>query len=45
MTAIPDAASIGRPHSWNELHTTAAVLLRIGAVEGHQLVAALREHD
>lgn len=37
--------AIGRPHSWNELHTTAAVLLRRGAREGHQLVAALREQD
>jgi hypothetical protein len=27
-TTVPDAAAIGRPHSWNELHTTAAVLLR-----------------
>ncbi|MER7401046.1 helix-turn-helix domain-containing protein [Streptomyces sp. NPDC000070] len=44
-TTIPDAAAIGRPHSWNELHTTAAVLLRHRAREGHQLVAALREHD
>ena len=31
LTTVPDAASIGRPHSWNELHTTAAVLLRHGA--------------
>ncbi|WP_345661620.1 helix-turn-helix domain-containing protein [Streptomyces venetus] len=45
VTAVPDASAIGRPHSWNELHTTAAVLLRHGANEGHQLVAALREHD
>ncbi|CAL9518957.1 helix-turn-helix domain-containing protein [Streptomyces sp. enrichment culture] len=45
LPTVPDAASIGRPHSWNELHTTAAVLLRHGAKEGHQLVSALREHD
>ncbi|MFC9684696.1 helix-turn-helix domain-containing protein [Streptomyces sp. NPDC056948] len=44
-TTIPDASAIGRPHSWNELHTTAAVLLRRRSNEGHQLVAALREHD
>ncbi|MFI7015479.1 helix-turn-helix domain-containing protein [Streptomyces sp. NPDC050164] len=44
-TTVSDAAAIGRPHSWNELHTTAAVLLRHRAREGHQLVAALREHD
>ncbi|EFL33231.1 helix-turn-helix domain-containing protein [Streptomyces viridochromogenes DSM 40736] len=45
VMTVPDAAAIGRPHSWNELHTTAAVLLRHRAREGHQLVAALREHD
>ncbi|SER83560.1 Helix-turn-helix domain-containing protein [Streptomyces sp. yr375] len=45
LEAVPDAAAVGRPHSWNELHTTAAVLLRRGAPEGHQLVAALREFD
>jgi transcriptional regulator with XRE-family HTH domain len=45
LATVPDAASVGRPHSWNELHTTAAVLLRHGAKEGHQLVSALREHD
>ncbi|KPI26760.1 helix-turn-helix domain-containing protein [Streptomyces sp. NPDC054950] len=45
LACLPDAAAIGRPHSWNELHTAAAVLLRRGADEGRQLVAALREHD
>ncbi|MGW2227793.1 helix-turn-helix domain-containing protein [Streptomyces formicae] len=45
LPSVPDAASVGRPHSWNELHTTAAVLLRQGSVEGQQLVAALREYD
>ncbi|MFI2718145.1 hypothetical protein ACH5AI_17615 [Streptomyces collinus] len=45
LATVPDAAPIGRPHSWNELHTTAAVLLRHGAMEGHQLATALREHD
>ncbi|MFC9507559.1 helix-turn-helix domain-containing protein [Streptomyces sp. NPDC057002] len=44
-TTVPEASAIGRPHSWNELHTTAAVLLRRGAREGHQLVAALRDRD
>lgn len=40
---VPDAAEIGRPHSWNELHTTAAVLLRQGAKEGRPLVALLKD--
>ncbi|MFE0137225.1 helix-turn-helix domain-containing protein [Streptomyces sp. NPDC059037] len=45
MASVPDAADIGRPHSWNELHTTAALLKRRGVKEGSQLVAALREYD
>lgn len=45
VASVPDAAAVGRPHSWNELHTTAAVLMRRGAREGPQLVAALREFD
>lgn len=45
LAAVPDAAAVGRPHAWNELHTTAALLLRHGATEGHHLVIALREHD
>ncbi|MFJ8314029.1 MULTISPECIES: helix-turn-helix domain-containing protein [unclassified Streptomyces] len=45
VASVPDAAAIGRPHSWNELHTTAAVLLRQRAAEGRQLITALREHD
>ncbi|MFD0444019.1 MULTISPECIES: helix-turn-helix domain-containing protein [Streptomyces violaceusniger group] len=45
MASVPDAAAVGRPHSWNELHTTVAMLLRRGAKEGRQLVAALREYD
>ncbi|MCX4665906.1 helix-turn-helix domain-containing protein [Streptomyces sp. NBC_01381] len=45
VASVPDAAAVGRPHSWNELHTTAAVLKRRGAKEGAQLVAALREYD
>ncbi|GGZ56975.1 helix-turn-helix domain-containing protein [Streptomyces bluensis] len=45
VASVPDAAAVGRPHSWNELHATAAVLLRRGATEGQQLVSALREYD
>lgn len=45
MASVPDAADIGRPHSWNELHATAAVLMRQGAQEGRQLLGLLREHD
>ncbi len=45
LEAVPDASAVGRPHSWNELHSTAALLLRRGAVEGRQLVAALSEFD
>lgn len=42
---VPDAAVVGRPHSWNELHTTAGVLMRRSPAQGRQLVAALREFD
>lgn len=45
LACLPDASTVGRPHSWNELHTTAAVLLRQGAREGRQLVDALKDHD
>ncbi|WKK21537.1 helix-turn-helix transcriptional regulator [Streptomyces olivoreticuli] len=45
LESIPDAAEIGRPHAWNELHTTAALLLRRGAAEGKRLVTALKECD
>lgn len=45
VASVPDAATVGRPHSWNELHATAALLLRRGAPEGNVLVAALREYD
>lgn len=45
VAIVPDAAAVGRPHSWNELHTAAAVLKRRGAKEASQLVAALREYD
>lgn len=42
---VPDAAAVGRPHSWNELHTTASVLMRRSPIQGRQLVDALREFD
>ncbi|BCL28984.1 transcriptional regulator [Streptomyces aurantiacus] len=45
METIPDASAIGRPHAWNELHTTAAVLMRQGGAEGRQLVDALQASD
>ncbi|GAB2905431.1 alcohol dehydrogenase catalytic domain-containing protein [Streptomyces mayteni] len=45
LDIVPDAAEVGRPHSWNELHTTAATLLRKRPAAGRQLVAALREQD
>lgn len=45
VASVPDAAAVGRPHAWHELHTTAALLLRHGAREGRQLAAALREYD
>ncbi|MFJ2955748.1 helix-turn-helix domain-containing protein [Streptomyces sp. NPDC087270] len=45
LASVPAAAAVGRPHSWNKLHTTAATLLRRGAKEGHQLVAALKDND
>ncbi|MCT7353114.1 helix-turn-helix domain-containing protein [Streptomyces sp. 15-116A] len=45
VASVQDAATVGRPHSWNELHATAALLHRRGAAEGHQLVSALREYD
>ncbi|MFD7666267.1 helix-turn-helix domain-containing protein [Streptomyces sp. NPDC059788] len=45
LPLVPDAATIGRPHSWNELHVTAAALIRAGAKQGRLLVEALRQHD
>ncbi|ARF56989.1 DNA-binding protein [Streptomyces gilvosporeus] len=45
LTSVPDAADIGRPHAWNELHTTAAVLLRRKAPQGRRLADELRAHD
>ncbi|GGU96989.1 hypothetical protein GCM10010211_75440 [Streptomyces albospinus] len=45
LASVPDASGVGRPHAWNELHTTAAVLLRHGAPEGRELTDALRAYD
>ncbi|MVO89150.1 helix-turn-helix domain-containing protein [Streptomyces sp. p1417] len=45
MAVVPDAAAVGRPHSWNELHTTAVVLTRRSPARGRQLVAALCAFD
>ncbi len=45
LAIVPDAAEIGRPHAWNELHTVAAALMRRGAREARQLVATLRTYD
>jgi hypothetical protein len=44
LTTMPDAAAVGRPHAWDQLHATAALLLRRRTTEGRQLVAALRAH-
>ncbi|RNG20404.1 helix-turn-helix domain-containing protein [Streptomyces botrytidirepellens] len=38
-----DASDVGRPHAWNELHTTAALLLRRGAPQARGLVDALAD--
>ncbi len=45
LASVPDAAEIGRPHAWDELHATAAVLVRLGAPEGRQLADVLRQND
>jgi transcriptional regulator with XRE-family HTH domain len=45
LVSLPDAAAVGRPHAWNELHTTAAVLLRHGTREGRHLADALKSND
>ncbi|KUJ65310.1 DNA-binding protein [Streptomyces albus subsp. albus] len=44
LMSVPDAADVGRPHAWNELHTAAAMLLRRGTHEGRRLAEALKEH-
>lgn len=45
LATLPDAAEVGRPHAWDELHTTAALMLRRRAKEGRHLVDALKERD
>ncbi|MEU6314653.1 helix-turn-helix domain-containing protein [Streptomyces sp. NPDC047014] len=45
LEAVPDAAELGRPHAWGELHTVAGVLLRRGAAEGRALFDALAALD
>ncbi|MFE7566115.1 tyrosine-type recombinase/integrase [Streptomyces sp. NPDC057539] len=45
LATVPEAAVVWRPHAWNELHTTAAVLLRNGTREGRDLADALKSHD
>ncbi|RII13753.1 Helix-turn-helix protein [Streptomyces sp. YIM 130001] len=45
LSVAPDASAVGRPHAWDELHTTAAVLMRSGAGEGRPLGDALTELD
>ncbi|WP_149564033.1 helix-turn-helix domain-containing protein [Streptomyces cacaoi] len=42
---VPDAAEVGRPHAWGELHAAAAVLRRGGAPESGRLVELLRAYD
>ncbi|WP_347877146.1 hypothetical protein [Streptomyces sp. 8K308] len=42
LDIVPHAAEVGRPHSWNELHTTPAMLLRRAPRARRHLVAALR---
>ncbi len=43
--SVLDAAAVGRPHSWNELHRAAALLMRRSPSHGRQVVSALREFD
>lgn len=45
LASLPDASAIGRPHAWNELHSTAAVLLRQRTPEGRRLADTLKEND
>ncbi|WP_369206956.1 helix-turn-helix domain-containing protein [Streptomyces sp. PU-14G] len=45
LASTADAADIGRPHAWNELHATAAALTRRGTPHSSPLLAALRQHD
>ncbi|MFE5677334.1 helix-turn-helix domain-containing protein [Streptomyces erythrochromogenes] len=45
LAAVPDAAELGRPHAWGELHIVAGLLLRRGAPEGRALFDALAALD
>ncbi|WP_424641388.1 helix-turn-helix domain-containing protein [Embleya sp. AB8] len=45
LSCIPDAAIVGRPHTWNELCATVAVLLRKGAPEAHPIQDLMRSHE
>ncbi|MFF2373118.1 helix-turn-helix domain-containing protein [Streptomyces xiamenensis] len=44
VATAPDADAVGRPYSWQHLHTTAATLLRRRAPEGRALLAVLKEY-
>ncbi|MGK5638395.1 helix-turn-helix domain-containing protein [Streptomyces sp. URMC 126] len=45
LAVVGDAAEVGRPHAWGELHAVAALLLRRGAQEGRVLVDVLAGLD
>ncbi|MEU1282592.1 helix-turn-helix domain-containing protein [Streptomyces sp. NPDC005805] len=45
LAALPDAADVGRPHAWRELHKVAGMLLRRRAPEGRVLYEALAALD
>ncbi|MFE3553760.1 helix-turn-helix domain-containing protein [Streptomyces sp. NPDC059193] len=45
LAAVPDAAELGRPHAWGELHAVAGLLLRRGASEGRTLFEVLAALD
>ncbi|MEE1782331.1 helix-turn-helix domain-containing protein [Streptomyces sp. SP17BM10] len=45
LEVVDDAAEVGRPHAWGELHTVAGALLRHGAPQGRLLVDALAALD
>ncbi|MEU3073208.1 XRE family transcriptional regulator [Streptomyces laurentii] len=45
LTVVGDAADVGRPHAWHELHKVAGLLLRHRAAEGRELFDALATLD
>ncbi|MFE4590582.1 XRE family transcriptional regulator [Streptomyces laurentii] len=45
LAAVRDAADVGRPHAWHELHKVAALLLRHRSPEGRELFDALAALD